>query len=444
MTLSVAKSSQFKVNEVVLVTKAGNIEISQMFEELNIYDSVFLPVLSGHILIRDSIGLSGKLLFDGSESLLIDVGKSSGSDIGRFKKAFRIYKQSDRKNDNQNSETFILHFVSDELMYSDQQRINQSYNLTYSGIVEKILLNYLKVPMNNRDGLYEPSYGLRKIVIPNLRPLEAIEWCAKRALDKNQSPNFLFYQNLIGYNFATLSTLLSQSEILDIKFSPKNIQNTNSIDEMSMARDIEVVTQSDTIQKTRSGVNAGKFVGFDPMTKTFATKNISYGDHFLNMKHANENPNISSIQNRDGLKNTEAFDSKKMVNLFGTARQLSAYIKAADPGILTNDENYESFMFQRKALLNNLTAKKLKVVMPGNFQLSSGFNVNVMATDMGIRKKGDPNEDPSINGKYLIVASRHIIKFDKHESILEVATSSSANEFIPTSNPQQTRAILDY
>ena len=52
--------------------------------------------MSGDIFITDALGLSSKLMFDGSESLLIDISKTEDSDVGRFKKAFRIYKQSDR------------------------------------------------------------------------------------------------------------------------------------------------------------------------------------------------------------------------------------------------------------------------------------------------------------------------------------------------------------
>jgi len=442
--LKVKKSTQFFIHELTLVTKAGPVDIQKIFEELNIYDSMFLPVMSGNILIRDSNGLSGKLLFDGSESLLIDVSKDENSDIGKFRKAFRIYKQSDRKNENQNSETFILHFVSDELMFSDQQRVNQNFDLTYSQIVEKILFNYLKVPQNNIGGLYEPTSGVRNVVIPNLRPLDAIEWCAKRALDKQNSPNYVFFQNLVGYNFVSLSTLLTQDDILDVKFEPKNQSNKTSLEEISSARHLEVIAQNDSIEKTRSGVNAGKFMGFDPMTRTFEKKNISYGDHFLNMKHGNDNPNITTMQNRDGQKNVEAFDSKKVVSLFGAARQLSNYIKQSDPTSLSKVESQENFIFQRKAILTNLMAKRVKLVMPGNFQLTSGFNINLTAPTFGLKEKGDTNEDKSLSGKYVIVASRHIIGFDKHETIIEVASSSNSNDFIPADNPLQTRAMLEY
>jgi hypothetical protein len=444
MSLEVKKSTQFKVNELSLVTKAGSIDITSIYDEINIYDSMFLPVMSGTILIRDSVGLSGKLLFDGSESILMDISKDGDSDIARFKKAFRIYKQSNRKNDNQTSESSILHFVSDELMFSDQQRVNQSYETTYSGVAEKILQNYLKVPPSNLGGIYEPTTGLRSVVIPNLRPFDAIEWCAKRAVDKQNSPNYVFFQNLVGYNFVSLSTLLTQQEILDIRFEIKNQTGKNSIDEISSARSLEVVAQNDSIEKTRSGVNAGKFIGFDPMTRSFATKNISYGDHYSAMKHGNDNPNFSSIQNRDGQLNDAAFDSKKVVSLFGTARQYSEYIKKNDPTSISKVENQENYIFQRKALLQNLMSKRLKLVMPGNFQLTSGFNVNINAPSFSVKEKGDDNNDPSLSGRYVIVATRQIIGYEKHETIIEVASSSSSNEFVSVSNPNQQQAVMDY
>lgn len=444
MTIELQKSTQFSISELVIVTKAGSIDISRIYEEVNIFDSLFLPVINGNIVIRDSIGLSGKLLFDGSESLLIDIKKSKESDVAGFHKAFRIYKQTDRQNEGLNNEVYVLHFVSDELMYSDQQRINQSYELTYAEIVEKILLNYLKVPKNNLTGIYDVTSGIKKIVVPNLRPFEAIDWCAKRSVDVNQSPNFVFYQNNVGYNFASLSKLLTMPAILDIKFEPKNTQGNNPLLEISAARSLEVVSQANEIEKTRSGVNASKFIGFDPLTRTIAAKNISYGDHYGTMKHGNENPNFSQIQNRDGVNNTETYDANKTLAFFSTARQFSEYIKKKDPTSISKEENTENWLSQRKSIIKNLMTKRVKLVMPGNFQLTSGFNVNIEAPNFGQKTKGDDNNDPSLTGKYIIVASRQIIGYEKHETIIEVATDSSANEFIPVSSSQQTTAIENY
>ena len=444
MSFEVKKSTQFKINEIAVVTKAGAIDISSIFEELNLFDSLFMPVMSGNVLIRDAVGLSGRLLFDGSESILIDISKDRNSDVASIKKAFRIYKQSERKNDNQNSETYILHFVSDELLYSDQQRVNQGYELTYAQIVEKILVNYLKVPPNTLNGIYNPTAGIKKVVIPNLRPFEAIEWCAKRATDTQQSPNFMFFQNNIGYNFASLSVLLTQPETLDIRFEPKNQKQNSALDEISIARSLEILSQANEIDRIRSGVNAAKFIGFDPLTRIVTARNISYGDHYLAMKHGNENPNFSVIQNRDGINNTETYEAKKTLASFSAARKFSDYIKKKDSESISKNEDIENWLTQRQSIIKNLTSKRIKLVMPGNFQLTSGFNVNLSVPSFSKKELGDDNNDPSLTGKYLIIASRNIITYDKHETIIEVATTSTANEFIPTSNPQQTSVIAEY
>ena len=445
MTISVKKSTQFTVNELNIVTKTGEtIDIKSIYEEISIFDSIFTPVMSGNILIKDSVGLSGILLFDGTEMLLVDISKDSNSDIANFRKAFRIYKQSGRKNQGMNSEMYVLHFAADEIMFSDQQRVNQSYEGTYSSVVGKILTNYLKVPENQLGGRYEDSVGIRKIAIPNLRPLEAIEWCAKRAVDKNQAPNFMFFQNMTGFNFVTLSTLLSETDVLDVKIETKNQTQSNPIFEMSSARAFEVIAQADSIERTRSGINAGQFVGFDPITKTTSKKQINFDSVYNSLKHANDNPNLSIELNRAGQDVRQSFDSKKTVNIFSAAQQLSGYIKEKDPTVLSVLDNIENYLFQRKAIIDLLMSKRIKVAMPGNFQLSSGFNVNVMAPTLGKKEKGSDNLDPSMNGKYLIVASRQIIGYDKHETIIEVASTSTNNEFIPAASPKQNQAYLNY
>ena len=60
MSITIKKSTEFHVNELVIVTKIGRVDISKLFVELNIFDSMFLPVMSGNMLIQDSIGISGK------------------------------------------------------------------------------------------------------------------------------------------------------------------------------------------------------------------------------------------------------------------------------------------------------------------------------------------------------------------------------------------------
>lgn len=444
MNSQFSSASKFVVNELTINTKAGKIDISSIYEELNIFDSLLIPVMNGNIIINDSVGLSSKLLFDGSESILIDVGKTTDMDILKLKKAFRIYKQTDRKIINQTSQVYVLHFVSDELMFSDQQLITQAYKTSYSDIVKKILVNYLKTPDNKLNGKFENTTGIRDVVIPNLKPLDAIEWCTKRSIDENRSANYVFFENNLGYNFVSLSTLLSQKELFTINFSPKNLEQTSVVDDLLSPRNFEIINQVDKIKTTRSGVNAGTFIGFDPITRSIGVKKINYEDHYSAMKHGNPNPNYFSSINRGGEDSTQAFDSRKTVSSFGAFRRESAYIKKYDPTSISKQETQEDFIFQRKAILTNLMNKKIKMVMSGNFQLTSGFSLNLRTPDFSIRETGGENDDRSLSGRYLIVATRHIIGYQRHETIIELASSSNELPFIPTASAQETKEIEDY
>lgn len=438
MTTSLLDSTQFKVKQISIMSKGGAVDISAIYDEINIYDSLFMPMMSGNILLTDAVGLSKALSFDGSEVILIDVEKSSN--FLSFRKSFRIYKQTDRKNVNQSTEKYILHFVADEFVFSLQQKVNQSYQSTYTDIVQKILSTYLKLE-NDKKGLIENSFGVRKVVIPNLSPIEAIEWCAKRSLDGKNAPTFVFFSNIFGYNYVSLSSLLNKDSILKINFDPKNLSRNDPLLEMSTARSYEMILQGDSVDKIRSGVNAGKFIGFDPITRSFGEKNVTFDDHYGITEHLNKNPNRTEIFNKDNTTNLTSLDSRKVLSIFGANRKNSNYIKKYDAESITKVENYESFLFQRKAIFKNLVNKRMKVVMPGNFQLTSGFNVDISTSGFNRKTKDSQNEEVSLNGKYLIVAARHTITNNKHETLIEIATDSTNSLEVYTSNPQQNELL---
>jgi hypothetical protein len=443
----IRESTDFHIKKMEIIKKDGDtVDIRNIYEELNLFDSIFSPVSSGNILLTDAIGLSEELKFDGSEAIKIEIVKFLDDDRASFKQAFRIYKQTGRQNQNQGSEKYILHFVADELLYSDQQRINQSYDMTYTEIVKKIMEKYLKIPTNELDGIFDTSMGIRKLVIPNLRPLAAIEWCAKRAVDDYQSPNYMFFQNKVGFNFARLSNLLTLDHILDINFKVKNLEKDKLISELCGARYLEIIDQRNSTERTRSGVEAGKFIGFDPLNRKIDFKNIGYYDHYDKMKHANKTPNLSEIPNRETKKNIEMFDTKKVVSTFNTSLKNSNYVKKNDPESILKADDTENYIFQRTALLQNLMSRRIKLVMPGNFQLSSGFNVKLKAPNFSEKETGtnDSNSDESINGKYIIIASRQIIKYDKHETVLEIATTSTMSDRVEQGTMKQTEEIKNY
>jgi hypothetical protein len=437
--VSILQSTQYTVKKdgLSLVTKIGIIDLTGMFEELNIFDSIFNPCMTGTILIRDAKGLSNKLSFDGSEILLIEMGKTENQAI--IKKSFRVYKQSSRTTVNISTELYVLHFVSDEFILSQQKKISKSYRDTYDNIVRDILKNYLSV--NSQGvGLIETTKGVRTVVLPSKTPFECLDWCSKKAVNDDLSPTFLFFENKVGYNFITISNMLGQKAIHDINYQPKNLALQDSEkNEMLGARYLEVVSQFDLNKNIKHGVYAGTFIGFDIMSRKVAIRSVNFDDVYSTGKHANKTPNIGVVKNKDGIKNTEMFDSRKVFFPTGIFKAKNEYVKENDANSIDVDDDTYNYVIQRESSIRNLMNQRLKIVMPGNFDLISGTNVNVTVPTISEQssEKNQDNMDKSKSGKYLIVAARQMITYDKHETILEVATDSSNRDRVYLSTQQQ-------
>jgi hypothetical protein len=89
------------------------------------------------------------------------------------------------------------------------------------------------------------------------------------------------------------------------------------------------------------------------------------------------------------------------------------------------DEDTENYRFQREAIFQNLFSKRVKLVLPGNFKLSSGFCIDLDVPKRSILADRENPFDSSLHGKYLIVAARHIIRPNMHEVVIEAVTDSS-------------------
>lgn len=424
--MTIAQSTQFVIKDLSIVSFDGSIkyDVRGIFEELNIFDNLMSPVMSGNILINDALGLSNKLKFDGSEYIEIDIVKDI--DMPKklfFKKKFLIYKQSDRKQVNQSSEMYILHFVSEEFTLSQQKKLQQFYKGEYSTIVERILKDHLKVD----KAAIEKTKGIKEIVIPTLSPFDAIEYVAKRSVGTNGLPDFLFWQNQLAYNFKSLSEIVKADTIAQIDFATKNLSEETTgqgaINEVFGARDVKVLSQFNFAESIVGGVYAGKFVGFDTLTRTVATTQISQDDVYKLTRHANNTKPNTQIPNKEKKTADKMYDSNLTVYPFQYARTQSEWLKKKDSKSSNIIDDTHSYVLQRKAIFYNFIQKRLQISMPGNFMLMSGYNVQV---NMPNRSQDvDIEGDKSLSGKYVITGVRHVIRFDKHETVLEVATDST-------------------
>jgi hypothetical protein len=119
------------------------------------------------------------------------------------------------------------------------------------------------------------------------------------------------------------------------------------------------------------------------------------------------------------------------------------YIKKNNPVSINEEDDTYNYMIERRALIQNFMNRRLRVVMPGNFILTSGETVNMMIPKLTEKTINDgDNLDETLSGKYLIAATRHIISFNRHETVMEIITDSTIHDNTYQSSVKQTSLLV--
>jgi hypothetical protein len=439
MSLTVTQSTQFTIEELILILPSNQkYDLTGVFTEINLFDNLFTPCVSANILLTDANNLSNKLKLKGQEKIKITISKANDRML-RFEKEFVIYSLTNKKSINLTSSSYVLNLVSEEFVFSEQQKLSQNFTGLYSEAVTRILNNYLRVPnsspSNGRSGVgvIYPTTTVQDFILPTITPFESLNWISKRALWKNPkgaeySPDFLFYETAQqGYNFVPLLFLMDLDPAFQINVKPKNIDE-NVAEEFLGARDMKVLSQFSLLDSVRDGVYAGKFIGFDTVTRTqkiTTVKNV-YESTVTNKRQYS--PNLAlNAKSKDRKDFTQMTDSRIVSYPFALPRTTVEYIKENDPEATSLIDNAELYVFQRKAIFSNLLQRRLQLAMPGNFGLFSGRMINLNVPKFSYNDGSKETLDKTLSGKYIITGTRHVIRYDKHETFIEVCTDRIEN-----------------
>jgi hypothetical protein len=438
INLKLFETTQFRIRELSIELQNGSskqkIDISGIFEEINLFDNMFTPCMSASIVIRDSQNLFEKIKLNGDEKVIIIIDKGeTDSNLFEYRKEFVIYKISDRVNLNPNSQVYTMNLINEDYMYSLQKRIKQHYKCLYSEVVSDVLNQHLKVTSARGNstgsgiGNIYPSKNIQDIVIPFLSPFDTLDFVTKRAISTKGNPDFVFYENIAGYNFEPVSEIMTRDSRFTINFKPKNLASNDELSEFLGAREMKVLSSFDIIDNIKNGSYVGKFLGFDTITRTQNILKIK--DSFSQVKnHANKYPNLTSVKFKNDKNSFEMDESRTVVYPYTLTRTQLQYIKENNPSMASVLDNTHEYMFQRKAIFSNLMQKRIQVALPGNFGLFSGSLVDLVVPRFATKEpnaSGNDTIDQTLSGKYLIIGTRHIIKYNKHETLIEVATDSN-------------------
>lgn len=215
---------EINLTEITITKFDGTdkLDLMPQFVELVVYQSIFEPVMRAELLINDNIGLFVNYPFTGEEILNIEyqqltgigTGKSDTTSIQFIIKGVRETILDDRAR----AVMFIVDLVSVEYLQNVRKMVSHAYNDLVENMAEQVYDSYIKEDTDNKfkktkKFIKEESKKTRSLIVPNLRPFQAIQWLAKQAVAKDNEKNFLylFYEDNEGFNFITIQKLIEDA-----------------------------------------------------------------------------------------------------------------------------------------------------------------------------------------------------------------------------------------
>ena len=448
------QAGNYSIKQLVIIGEKTSVNLSAMFTEINIFESIYSASLTGWVTVNDALNLisgSNSLPIMGNEVIIIEVsvGEHVSQQSNILKKTVapkikniifvgRVIDVKNRTLINERSQSYEIHFVSEEFVLDRNIRISKSFtNRTVDYIVEKVFSEF-GIPDTYE---FEQTVRIANVVIPNWTPLKTINWLASRAISETyNAPTFFFFQTLyndgptsgdrLSYTksrhikttsnkfwFLSLDDMLAYDARKKIYFRPGNVSiDTPDLEyEYANAYNYEVVNSFNTLTNNVNGLYNSTLISHDITTKTWKKTVFNYDDGFdkIKLNHLETNKMFPGV-----------IDSKG--NRFNSKNYKESLIIYNPTGTLENPNYTENISSIRSHRLASLDLFRIRITLPGDCTLESG---DIVYFDLPSPEPGGENKmDEYYKGNLLITHIRHTITKVQYSITLECCKETIAAE----------------
>ena len=330
--------------------------------------------------------------------------------------------------------TYRLHFCSPELLRNDRIRISQTMEGSYSDIVKKVLTEYLKT---TKDVEMLETTDLKHFVIPNMNPLDVINWvtldsefqhqAGPRTTDPNpfkgRAADFYFYETTRGYKFLPAMTNPATDIILTLGNAPATQRYQN---QMTTSLQYEYAKMADTRNPTTQGLWGSKHIQHNHFNKSYATYQSNYHRSIEQEQYSYISktpaylPTNQPEQNKEGQeKHLGDFPDSLLMLSSVSGRKNSTVIKNSLKinypwSISPPDLSMRRLMQTQHACDYNLLTARF----PGISSLQVGMIVKLRLPDIGTGS-GQYDDDPifinRLNNSWIIKQLTHVVNNQQNE-----------------------------
>ena len=411
--------------------------VDGFIDGFNMYENLFSPsggAVSADMMVNDSINLPYKAPFLGEEWLnLILSSKSLKSEDTQLSPG-PLYQTSitDRHLTKDRQQIYLLHFTSELDMIQSNTSISEAFRgQEIHKIVGKILDDYCWD--NDNEQVIEATIGVENIVIPNWKPFKALNWLAKRAVNKAGVPNFLFWEsNGITY-FKSVDSLMQQESKYEFIFSPV-VGSNQVMEDLAKGKmhvsHMEILNQYNVVRNTNKGYYASKLITHDIVKKEIKQQtyglnmafdpHVSHTDDFMPLSadttwyNPNQPSNSFAPQPMEDGAPEGTMQSYYDANVMFYPKHDRMYSKSKTDEY---DNNVEDWKLKRNALILGLDQIKLRLTFPGISNIRVGYKIHLVVPSPEKVIESKPGQvenkedlyDHFLSGEYLITALKHTV-----------------------------------
>jgi len=397
--------------------------VAAIMIELNLFENLDIPYITGSILLSDSAALSTIINFNGQETITINVAVN---DEEPLKKTFIIHAVGNTiKSGSNQSSIILLHFIEAHGYHSNFLRLNDSHDGKFDKIIFNVLTGSLNLKL--KADQFEECHQSARVIAPNLTPLGFTDMLRRRATSAYGEPFYLYSTLRTGINFRSLGSLYSDQSSLGSYRYTRVMTEVADVFEDTAHRilDLSMGSSDDTIELAKRNTFSGDYVSLNTFRRRPLDKNRSTFDlkeDFQRRKDAgrladNRNFNQFDTKFTVGPEEKSLNDANRIIiSHINTSDMYGADSNAFDEEPINEDHIKR---VARESNLNMLDKQAMNITIPGHSMLHTSKNTSVgtliditIPRDAPLTRHEDERLviDSKRSGTYLVTACRH--KFD--------------------------------
>jgi len=419
-----------------------DVDLINFVVELNLYEDIFSPCLTGSAVIADSSNLIGELPIVGVEWLTIKYRTPTLDDIpgNVIEKSFQVYSIENRTLNNDRETFYTIAFISSEGFVDQVSTVTKSFTDTTDKIAGKIFKDYLSLPRkigaDKKSSLVigdTPHISKIRYVSNYWSPFKNMSFLGKRTKGATlNGADYFFFESNKGFYYISLESLINQQlssglfdeyvielqrNLIPRRQSGYTFYGNQLPPEATRIENMKMPNTVDILEGTIKGYHANSIRGYDLTTKRMTESTFDYREEIEGFVQTDAGIPIPDIIRNPFVHSKFVSYNTSLFDDYGVTDHLD--LPEGHPAQYMTDR-----VHYRQSYINSFNNFKFEIQIPGRTDIEVGALINILYPSARsiVQEENSPDLvfDQYLTGTYLITAIKHKFLYGEHSIIAEV------------------------